>query len=126
MKPEDLVVGKKYLVFAEMREHLGMAEGFDEPHYIFERKTDNPDRLLLTKWDVINRVEETEGEKTMPVTRKPEEISIKLKSSEIAQALSLLGYDLKGYKVTHVCGGTDRSTFTLKLEEADEKTKTTD
>lgn len=58
--------------------------------------------------------------------RKPEEITIKLQSSEIIRALSSLGYDLKDYKITHVCGGTDRSTFTLKLEEANEKTKATD
>ncbi|CAB4143862.1 hypothetical protein UFOVP457_8 [uncultured Caudovirales phage] len=123
MKPEDLVVGKTYLFLDGAREYLGKVEGFDEPHYIFDRdqETNNfGDRLMLNAWDIRHSVEEI-GEKTMP-ERKPEEISIKLKSSEIVQALSLLGYELKGYRVTHVCGGTDRSTFTLKLEEADEKT----
>ena len=56
--------------------------------------------------------------------KKPEEIIIKLKSSELIQALSSLGYDLEDYSVTHMYGGTSSSTFELKLKEKDEKTKT--
>lgn len=124
MKPEDLVVGKTYYWNEEPLVYIGEhKDWFNNDYPKFRDKEGFQSCFPL--WRLAEFTTEQLGEKTMP-ERKPEEISIKLKSSEIVQALSLLGYELKGYKVTHVCGGTDRSTFTLKLEEADEKTKTTD
>ena len=125
MKPEDLVVGKTYLFLDQAREYLGKAEGFDEPHYLFDRdqETDNfGDRLILNAWDIRHSVEEI-GEKTMLV-RKPEQIRIELTNEETIQALNLFGYNLEGYEFGR---GHNLSIFTLNLKkEPDEKTKATD
>jgi hypothetical protein len=123
MKPEDLIIGKSYLVFDEQREYLGESEGFNEPHYLFDRKTDNfGDRVLLTTYDISYKVKEL-GEKTMPAARKPEQIRIELTNEETIQALNLLGYDLEGYEFGR---GHNLSIFTLNLKkEPDEKTKAT-
>lgn len=40
MKPEDLIIGKKYLVFGQRKYYLGMTYALDTPQYLFHHSLD--------------------------------------------------------------------------------------
>jgi hypothetical protein len=134
MKPEDLVVGKEYLITPTKEINI-FGDVSDRPFYgkFQELKGGNVNFLVIHpvtdthKSFLINKFwikQSEEIEKTMPVLRKPEQIRIELTNEETIQALNLLGYNLEGYEFGR---GHNLSIFTLNLKKgADEKTKATD
>lgn len=102
MKPEDLVIGKQYLVFGKRRYYLGMTYEFDTLQYMFYHSLElSPGAVIhcLGADDVESDVTDSETlqEETMQV-RKPEKIRLELKPEELIKALNTLGYDLTDYK----------------------------
>jgi hypothetical protein len=134
MKPEDLVVGKEYLI-TPIKEVDIFGDVSDRPFYgkFQELKGGNANFLVIHpvtdtyKSFLINKFwikQSEEIEKTMPALRKPEEIRLKVSTEEIVCALTSLGYYLCDYKLINTSQFKDYSMFNFKLKEGqDEKTR---
>jgi hypothetical protein len=115
MKPEDLTQGKKYIDRVYRDRVLRFIDFNDRDYGIYKDDTwrfeDFDGKEIILNARLIENLDEIEGEKTMPVLRKPEELKILLTEEEFSRAISSLGYDLEDYTIGYL---QIELTFTLK------------
>jgi hypothetical protein len=115
MKPEDLIQGKKYIDRVYRDKTYRFIDANDRDCGIYKDDTwrfeDFDGKEIILNARRIENLDEIEGEKTMPVLRKPEELKILLTEEEFSRAISSLGYDLEDYTIGYL---QIELTFTLK------------
>jgi hypothetical protein len=127
MRLKDLVINKTYYWDKQPLIYLGEHRDWSNSLYLRFKDEDGRESCF-SLWRLAELTTEPTGEKTMPVPRKPEQITLELTQDEIIKALSSLGYDLKDYTLGYTFGrDTFQTGFVLKLKKGfeNEKTKAT-
>ena len=114
MKAEDLIVDKLYLVDGEVMKYLGVRE--HTKSYLFIPVVGDRSQWALNLYEVECVVKEA-GEKTMILTRKPEEIRIRLSKEGLTDLLSSQGYDLADYELDKDIYNKNGFVFEFKLKQ---------